>query len=183
MSWGFLGLGLSGKDPTCQCRRCWCGFNPWVGKIPWRRIWQPISWKIPRTEDPGGLESTASQKAGHLWETEHAHMHWYHDLSFIIPKSFAFNSLIFGNFNCRKNPISNLNFFNKQIHQKMFILFAFDNVSHQPSLAGEMSKVCGLSLSPWNQGHALARTGSCHSTWLHSVSRWAEQTSHLLQAP
>ena len=19
-----------------------CGFNPWVGKIPWRRAWQPI---------------------------------------------------------------------------------------------------------------------------------------------
>ena len=25
--------GLS-KEPTCQCR---CGFDPWVGKIPWRR--------------------------------------------------------------------------------------------------------------------------------------------------
>ena len=22
------------KEPTCQCRRL--GFNPWVGKIPWR---------------------------------------------------------------------------------------------------------------------------------------------------
>ena len=26
--------GASGKDPTCQCRRS--GFNPWVGKIPWK---------------------------------------------------------------------------------------------------------------------------------------------------
>ena len=31
-------LWLSGKDSACQCRRC--GFNPWVGKIPWRRKWQ-----------------------------------------------------------------------------------------------------------------------------------------------
>ena len=62
----------------------------------------------------------------------------------------------------------------------MFILFTFDKVSRQPSLAGEMSQVCGLSLSPQNQGHALARTGSCDSIWLHSVSRWAEQTSHVL---
>ena len=33
---------LSGKEFTCQCisdRRH--RFNPWVGKIPWRRNWQP----------------------------------------------------------------------------------------------------------------------------------------------
>ena len=30
---------LSGKESTCQCRRC--RFDPWVGKIPWRRKWQP----------------------------------------------------------------------------------------------------------------------------------------------
>jgi len=31
---GFLG-GASGKEPTCQCKRCkrW-EFNPWVRKIP-----------------------------------------------------------------------------------------------------------------------------------------------------
>ena len=31
---------LSGKESACQCRRH--GFNPWVNKIPWRRVWQPI---------------------------------------------------------------------------------------------------------------------------------------------
>ena len=39
-SCNFLGgfpWWLSNKEPTCQCRR-W-GFNPWVGKIPWRRKW------------------------------------------------------------------------------------------------------------------------------------------------
>ena len=30
---------LSGKEPSCQCRSC--GLDPWVGKIPWRRKWQP----------------------------------------------------------------------------------------------------------------------------------------------
>ena len=29
----------SGKESACQCRRH--RFNPWVGKIPWRRAWQP----------------------------------------------------------------------------------------------------------------------------------------------
>ena len=34
--------GTSGEEPTCQCRRLKRhGFNPWVGKIPWRRAWQP----------------------------------------------------------------------------------------------------------------------------------------------
>ena len=37
---GFPG-GASGKEPTCQGRRRKrSGFDPWVGKIPWRRVWQ-----------------------------------------------------------------------------------------------------------------------------------------------
>ena len=33
---------------NCQCSR-WkrCGFDPWVGKIPWRRAWQPIPVFFP----------------------------------------------------------------------------------------------------------------------------------------
>ena len=40
----FLGFpgGASDKEPACQC---WshkrCRFDPWVGKIPWRRAWEP----------------------------------------------------------------------------------------------------------------------------------------------
>ena len=34
---GFPG-GTSGKEPACGCRRHKRrGFEPWVGKIPWRR--------------------------------------------------------------------------------------------------------------------------------------------------
>ena len=37
---GFPGAA-SGKEPACQARgRRRRGFNPWVGKIPWRRKWQ-----------------------------------------------------------------------------------------------------------------------------------------------
>ena len=36
---------LSGKEHTCQCRRH--GFDPWVGKIPWRRKWQPTPVFLP----------------------------------------------------------------------------------------------------------------------------------------
>ena len=40
--------GASDKEPACQCKRCkrhW--FDPWVGKIPWRRAWQPTSVFLP----------------------------------------------------------------------------------------------------------------------------------------
>ena len=36
-----LSRQLSGKEPACQCRRHKShGFDPWLGKIPWRRKWQ-----------------------------------------------------------------------------------------------------------------------------------------------
>ena len=39
---------LSGKEPACQCRRCKrCRFNPWVGRTPWRRAWQPTPVSLP----------------------------------------------------------------------------------------------------------------------------------------
>ena len=44
--WILGGVGLpkwlSGKEPICQCRRQRrCRFDPWAGKIPWRRAWWP----------------------------------------------------------------------------------------------------------------------------------------------
>ena len=36
---------LSVKEPDCQCRRL--GFDPWEGKIPWRRKWQPPPVFLP----------------------------------------------------------------------------------------------------------------------------------------
>ena len=44
-------------------------FDPWVGKFPWRRAWQPTPVFLPgesqRTEEPGGLQLRGSQRAGH----------------------------------------------------------------------------------------------------------------------
>ena len=40
--------GAHGKESTCQCRRHnRSGFSPWVGKIPWRRAWQPTPIFLP----------------------------------------------------------------------------------------------------------------------------------------
>ena len=65
---GFQVTTLAKKSP-CQCSRCkGCGFRPWMGKIPWRRKWKltpVLAWRIPWTEESGGLYSMGSQRVGH----------------------------------------------------------------------------------------------------------------------
>ena len=66
LQWLFWHSGFpSGKESTCQCRRCRRrGFEPWVGKIPWRRTHSSIlAQRIAWTEEPGGLQSMGSQKS------------------------------------------------------------------------------------------------------------------------
>ena len=57
---------LSDKESACQCRRHRRhGYGPWVGKIPLEEKMAPhsslLAWKIPWTEEPGGLQSMGSQ--------------------------------------------------------------------------------------------------------------------------
>ena len=38
----------SGKERACQCRKCErFGFDPWVGKISWRKAWRPTPVFLP----------------------------------------------------------------------------------------------------------------------------------------
>ena len=48
-----------------QCRRP--GFDPWAGKIPWRRDWLPIPVFWPG--EFHGLQSMGLQRVGHDWAT------------------------------------------------------------------------------------------------------------------
>ena len=53
--------GSAVKGSTCQCRRY--GFDPWLGKIPWRRKWQPRQYSC--LENPinrGGWQGRGSQQ-------------------------------------------------------------------------------------------------------------------------
>ena len=47
-------MWLSGKESTCQCRRC--EFDPWVGKIPLEKEMAThssiLAWEIPWAEEP-----------------------------------------------------------------------------------------------------------------------------------
>ena len=41
----YAQVALAVKEPAFQCRRH--RFNPWIGKSPWRRAWQPIPVFLP----------------------------------------------------------------------------------------------------------------------------------------
>ena len=75
----FVHLGLSrwcsSKESSCQCRRPKRHrFDPWVNKIPWSRKWQPTPVFSPgKFHEKRSL--MGSQRVGHDWATEHAHMH------------------------------------------------------------------------------------------------------------
>ena len=62
------------KRIRLQCGRPW--FDPWAGKMPWRRAWQPTPVFLPGdstwTEVPGGLQSMGSQRVRHNWVTKHS---------------------------------------------------------------------------------------------------------------
>ena len=48
-----------------------------VGKIPWRRAWQPtpllLPGESPWTEEPGGLQSVGLKRVRHDQVTKHTH--------------------------------------------------------------------------------------------------------------
>ena len=71
--------GTSGKESYCQCRRHKRhGFDPWVGKIPWRKKWQPTLVFLP-TESQGQRALVGSSPWGHKESdmAEHA-QHTFH---------------------------------------------------------------------------------------------------------
>jgi len=58
--------GASGKELACQCRRCKRhGFDSWIGKILWRRAWQPIPVFLP-----GEFHGQRSLEGYSPWVTE-----------------------------------------------------------------------------------------------------------------
>ena len=66
--------GASGKESACQCR--WHkrhGFNPRVGKIPWRRTWLPSPVFLPGEASyalrTGRLQPVGLKRVRHDWVT------------------------------------------------------------------------------------------------------------------
>ena len=67
----FVQTGFpNGSVVKNHARRRW-GFSPWIGKIPWRRKWQPIPVFLPEKKKPHGQRSLAA-RVGHNWPTKHS---------------------------------------------------------------------------------------------------------------
>ena len=75
--WVFLVAQMINNPPAMQNP----GFDPWVGKIPWRRrAWQLTLVFLPGeslwTEEPSRLQFMGSQRVGYDdWVTKHTHTH------------------------------------------------------------------------------------------------------------
>ena len=83
------------------------GFNPWVGKIPWWRAWQPtpvfLLGESPWTEEPSRLQYMGSQRVGHDWGPKHSTAH--------LLLFFNFSSCLFSSFLVVDQLIFNVSFF------------------------------------------------------------------------
>ena len=58
--------GSAGKESACNAGDL--GLIPGLGRSPGEGNGYPLSilaWRIPRTEEPGGLQSRGSQRVGH----------------------------------------------------------------------------------------------------------------------
>ena len=64
---------LNGKKICLQCRRHRrCKFDPWVGKIPWRRKWQPTPVFLPeKSQEHRSLAGCSPRGLKELDMTEH----------------------------------------------------------------------------------------------------------------
>ena len=71
--WYDLGLSCGSVVKNLPARR---GSDPWIGKIPWKRAWQPtpvfLPGESPWIEEPGGLPSMVLQRVGYDWVTKHS---------------------------------------------------------------------------------------------------------------
>ena len=76
---GGLLSWISSKEFACQGRRHKrCRFDPWVGKIPWRRERQPTPVFLPeKSHGQGslvGYRPRGHKRVGHDWAAEHTPM-------------------------------------------------------------------------------------------------------------
>ena len=78
--WWASQVELLVKNPRGSAGRCnRCGFDPWVGKIPWRRKWQPTPVFLPG--ESHGLTT--------WWATVHGVSRVGHDVLTKPPPSFV----------------------------------------------------------------------------------------------
>ena len=89
---GFPG-GSDSKEFTCNVGDLGSE-GPWVGKIPLEKGMAThsniLAWRIPWTEEPGGLLFTGSQRVGHDWATKHSTLLVNRTVCFLKKLNFFF---------------------------------------------------------------------------------------------
>ena len=76
--------GSDGKSICLQCGRP--GFDPWVGKIPWRRKWQPTPVLLPgKSHGQRSLAGCSPWDRKGLDTTEQLHFHFLFSQLFVRP--------------------------------------------------------------------------------------------------
>ena len=91
---------LSGEEPAYQCRtHKRHGFDPWIGKIPWRKAWQPTPVFWPG-ESHGQRSLVGYSPQGHaesdVTESDLAHTHAHNPTTNPAPTMTIFNGRISG---------------------------------------------------------------------------------------
>ena len=88
--WWGLPWWLSGKESTCQCRRC--EFNSWGMKIPSKRKWQPTPAFLPGKSHGQrsltGYSSWGHKRIRHAWVTKQQQITNEHFLGTCWPFGF-----------------------------------------------------------------------------------------------
>ena len=75
--------GSDGKSICLQCGRP--GFEPWVGKIHWRRKWQPTPVFLPgKSHGQRSLAGYSPRGRKELDTTKRLHFRWHHS-QFVPP--------------------------------------------------------------------------------------------------
>ena len=82
---------LSGKESACQSRRCRRhSLDPWVGKTPWRRKWQPTTvFLLGKSHGQRGMVGYSPWGHKESDTTEHAHTSLLH-VMFPLPKMLEY---------------------------------------------------------------------------------------------
>jgi len=93
----YLGLPrwLSGKEFAYQCgRHRRYEFDPWGQEDPLEKGMAThstsLAWKIPWTEEPGGLQSMWSQKVRHNWVTEYTYISLFKSFHMLFNSTWLF---------------------------------------------------------------------------------------------
>ena len=157
-SGGFPG-GTSGKEPIYQCRRCKrCRFNPWVGKMPWRRAQQPTPASLPG-ESHGQRSQVGYSPQGHTEsDTTEATKHVHANNQFLTTA------------NSWPPP-----------WQKDSDLQVYSHLAHQPQIRPSHSQL--HALSDTMQSSEAIPVPCCHNCYKNVQYQWLPSTGLLAPLP